>query len=1408
MAQTYPAGAALPAQLTPPAATPVVTPAVAPAAVSQPIVPAAQPTAPAAVSQSSPFQMSFSPQEFMDIWETMDVASKDPASGFDSAAQGFASSLVETLVYDPYYKGKMDYNTLRLGTAPILQELGIDGGLTDEQIIEIFAIDDKGAPVVSGPAAIEGFKREILGDAVSTGGFYAGMYGGNAMVSGVSPLTAWGAAIRVGTPIITGLVSAVTGKAVGDAATDLYMDPEPLIIPGTKTEYEMGKTASHMLGYVVTPWAIPKGGANLGGRIALNNLQNFMGPVLNRAPISARVVGGIESMTEKLATRAAVNPYGTALVEVGAYGGTVGGAGLAEANSPDNPWVRFGFEMAGGVGTGVATDIAVNTMPAVLKWSGKGLYNLFNKVRGKSTQTDLQLQYGLSEDELKTAGNFIIEQLEKNAEDPNEILKVLNDPSFNRWLVDEDGVEIELDAATKAASVTLLALQHQFMDAAPGGAQQGSKATMTDAVSALRRALLAMYADGSETALGDAALVQTGLFEGVLDSKLAAAFDNMQKSMRQVRPDGENVDIAAADAIFTLLEGQYRNGRNAEELLWKRIPQDVVVTSFINEQGVTTSTPNFITKWAELLGNETPEIKAAILKSDDLTFLQQFVLRKTEELGLAPTEAPTAQLLPALAEQKVLDKALNKIAGTDNANFVDETLSQLRYEEASPQAMMEQLRKQAKEALEPEVDWSGFGSSPKSLPVTKEQKQLAAAFDAQASLIAAQENQAKAFAGQAADAAAETGEIVGLQANELVRSRGRALAMGRRLSAAGYNEEARIANEMADAMMSDLNSMGVGISQAYDTARSYSRAFNDVFTRSYGGEVLGTKRNGAPKIPIATLANNMMRGDAAFMRAQQLDGIAQFEVTQSLTNLLISDTLESTGEVAGLSAAVKATGKDLLEDFNQSIDPSTGILDMRLMRAWYGRNKEAILTVPNLNTRITDAMNGSTQLRSAEETLVRTVRANTLNPDGTLNVGALSNWRNNANNERLLNLFPALKSDLDDVTKAATLLEATQQSTAAELKAAKGTLGLYELLPDKTANAATVISRALSDKQPRPWQVMDQYVRMIDNIGEEGFTVTSSLSPNAGQTWTQQELRDGLRTAIYDSIFQVKSNGTSFRPDVAYNTLFTKHPNGSGKTIAEYMLDNKLIGADQLKDTKKFLREMGKISAFNSTAKEGQTDVFFQDVGEGVKILASMGGSIAGTNLRQMFGGGGSGDLIAAGRGASMGQRLAQKYMAELPQSLQASRVAIILENPALLKQVLRVGRSAREKNALVARLQDAFINNYLVSPTRRVGVEAIQTATPDFGAIEGEVIQPSEVQAPAAVPPQLQAPVQTPPPVQAPIKAPVQNMNTPTNPSRFQQPQAAAPTSSGPVDRERYAALFPEDRALMAGIGSLGGVA
>ena len=166
------------------------------------------------------FKITLSPQEFTDAWASYTEASKKDDAEIVSPAQGMASAIVRSLVYDDQYKDKMDYQSLRMGTAPILAELGFKPGenLTDEQIISLFAEDDEGKKIEINPGFVEGMKRRALVGTAGAAGFFAGMKTGNVLVSGVPPVTPWTAALRLGVPVIAGGIGYVAGSILGDEA--------------------------------------------------------------------------------------------------------------------------------------------------------------------------------------------------------------------------------------------------------------------------------------------------------------------------------------------------------------------------------------------------------------------------------------------------------------------------------------------------------------------------------------------------------------------------------------------------------------------------------------------------------------------------------------------------------------------------------------------------------------------------------------------------------------------------------------------------------------------------------------------------------------------------------------------------------------------------------------------------------------------------------------------------------------------------------------------------------------------------------------------------------------------------------------------------------------------------------------
>jgi|DEB19_MinimDraft_3_1074340.scaffolds.fasta_scaffold00018_32 hypothetical protein len=79
----------------------------------------------------------------------------------------------------------------------------------------------------------------------------------------------------------------------------------------------------------------------------------------------------------------------------------------------------------------------------------------------------------------------------------------------------------------------------------------------------------------------------------------------------------------------------------------------------------------------------------------------------------------------------------------------------------------------------------------------------------------------------------------------LVKARGDLLSLSRAAASSGDVNTARVYNDMAEALMSDMDKLQL---PAYDRAREYSRELNDTFTRTYARELTAPMRTGARKL--------------------------------------------------------------------------------------------------------------------------------------------------------------------------------------------------------------------------------------------------------------------------------------------------------------------------------------------------------------------------------------------------------------------------------------------------------------------------------------------------------------------------------------------------------------------------------
>ena len=167
------------------------------------------------------------------------------------------------------------------------------------------------------------------------------------------------------------------------------------------------------------------------------------------------------------------------------------------------------------------------------------------------------------------------------------------------------------------------------------------------------------------------------------------------------------------------------------------------------------------------------------------------------------------------------------------------------------------------------------------------------------------------------------------------------------------------------------------------------------------------------------------------------------------------------------------------------------------------------------------------------------------------------------------------------------------------------------------------------------------------------------------------------------------------------------------------------------------------------------------------------------------FSGGGGGTLVAA----SEGSKQLQNILLVGPESIrQKYMVDLMSDAKELSKQLLNL-KTTKQKKASERSIEKYFVNLGLNTALKR-GYLATRDRNEDrFEDLESLSISPApEQQSSVQKPPQI-----TPTQVSANLPRPGPTVTT-----------SSPPVSNQPVDRARFAQLFPEDRALIEGIGSL----
>ena len=417
----------------------------------------------------------------------------------------------------------------------------------------------------------------------------------------------------------------------------------------------------------------------------------------------------------------------------------------------------------------------------------------------------------------------------------------------------------------------------------------------------------------------------------------------------------------------------------------------------------------------------------------------------------------------------------------------------------------------------------------------------------------------------AAEVATATADVGTLSSAELFDMRSTALADGRELAAQGKMDQARLAFGFADALLKDLESFPEGVNFNYDVARSYSKSFNDAYTRSFVSDLLGTDKAGGQKIAPEMLKREFQNLDAAYLNTKQLDDIGQFQQQELLGTLIDGSQLEQTllGAKSPIEGGLGSSDPrvvQLREGFETVINPESNMIDIPKYKNWLETNRQLLNSVaPNLYESSKEVLQNGNTIRGTVENVLRNVREQAIDPDtNTITPKSLRLWMNSENNSQMLAAFPALKADLQSFERANVLLNEKTKLSADRKRSIQAQTSFYELLRTTgtekggTENPTTAINLALSLSNKTPIKSLNALfapIGMLDAKSKPLGDLTVS-DPNRIEGATRDLTTGGSKDIVgYETALQGETSVVKIGPDSEGNLKVEPVTSATGRPV-------------------------------------------------------------------------------------------------------------------------------------------------------------------------------------------------------------------------------------------------------------------
>ena len=569
----------------------------------------------------------------------------------------------------------------------------------------------------------------------------------------------------------------------------------------------------------------------------------------------------------------------------------------------------------------------------------------------------------------------------------------------------------------------------------------------------------------------------------------------------------------------------------------------------------------------------------------------------------------------------------------------------------------------------------------------------------------------------------------------------------------GRGQMASRLSKMADALLVDLTGQRNNVSEAYNTARAYTFARNNVFSRSFYNDLQTfDKDRGLSLAPEELLDRFFRSGTRATV--QRYDQI-------------------------------KAAGRFLIDEAGFTED-QVGMMDA-------------------------DSIIDAALRDSLSKIIDKKIIKNPANPEITMetfvvNPTKLENFKKQPGTKELFQLLPELETDLNNVSSAQNAFDSLIDDMGSLVKPSQAKqLGFTDeqmvsfygpkafgwvLSYDDPGRA---VAEALASKKPA--LALKALYKMVD---------TANYS---NTEFTKEQAMQGLKSAIFNYTL-VKSNNQAGLPngDVLQKELFTQLKGTSPDTkftLSDFLIKNGLSTEAEIKDVEKLVKTIRGIE--DAFAKNDFENILFKNPSLAkmfaIRIAGATAGSAAQQRLKSLLGlPQMSGGLIAEQTGSELVQRLLLKG----PRAQQIKVMTEMFSNPKLLAEMLKEIQDKKSKDKAIQTME-MFFTPLARQGGRRLPIgigTAERRISEDVELLEE---QPEEQQ---AVPPVTEAP--------APRPEVVVPQQQPRPTARPLQTSMAPPAPQGgkvnPQTAARLSAAFPEDEILAmanptkSGIGSLMG--